>query len=451
MTEISESTNIMELFEAFLSESAANEEEMTCHFMYDALSPITKETAASQSKMMKVLRLMAGVTQTRPNIDVLQDDIIGNWLVITPDQQKGIMEAIGLTWAEHTTVSGRHRSMNESEAAFDESPRYKNVAGLKDQFVFAAPLISLASELEKAGKHTDAMRVYYFAFLKPYASKISQQFPLKLTGVGEDRMRYTMAHLGDRFDLKKMGSVEAALMDKAVESFENYRPQMTSHKTTDNEMWIIFSSGIYSRAWSMILSIQNAWMQNKDNYIKYANAQIYKDDETDEEEVAENNTSISAIRTQTLQKVMSKLTRQPIDAECISLACKSCFRGSTSAIYTVSMKTFLDNAMSGRYKDICRLLDYMLTAWFSSKDRQGRYHKADGIRSESFVVEMKRPFTSPNTHDDVMIEIRNLIKDLMNDCSDKFNGGTASLNATYLREYQNAAYVYFCYYIMSSM
>lgn len=422
-----------------LNEAVKTAQTDETYIMYDNLAPILSEVARNNAKMHKLEVEITNIYTS--NMNVLLSNLIGEKILINESQINRIFACMDLT-------------EQKVESIYKQSPRFKQVAGLKDQFLFAAPLIVLASELLKIKKKQEAEFIFAFAYLRPYASRVARYFPYGLSN--PDRMSRTIEHMENRFFIKKYETIQQTLIQISLTALENYSVahDWIGNRISDDKLFNdIFSSGIFARVGSIVSKVRSEFDKNEGKYLQYQRTVIASDEDTGEEYGLDYDQGISATRTNLINKVINRYTIEPLNREFVALAVKRAFPGSgaTSKQNIETITTFLEKAKDVKFKQMCEIIRCMISIRLSSRNpKTNRNYTVDEIRTLNYFVVMQKALTASNTHDTNILTMKDLINEVLMDCCEKYEYATVKENNTTKNIIKNAAFFYMCLFIQRS-
>ena len=418
-----------------LFEALNNDNDLT-YVMDDNLSPILANVAHNNTKIRKLELEITNVYTA--NMNVLLSNLIGERVLISDQQIKKIYECMDLT-------------EEKVRSFYDQSPRFKQVMGLKDQFLFAAPLILLTSELLKLKKQKEAEFIFAFAYLRPYASKVSKVFPHGLSN--PDRMAWTIEHMENRYFIKKYETIQNTLFQLAITALENYsvNHKRIGYRVSDDKLFNdIFSSGIFARVASIISKVRSEFDKNEGKYLQFQKTALVADEETGEEYGLEYDKGISAIKNNLINKAINRYTIEPLNTNIAQLAVKRAFPGSgaTSRQNLETVLNFLEKAKNLKYKQVCEMMKCMISYWLGSVNpKTKKNYTVLEMNTLNYFSIMQKALTMPNTHDPNILELKDLLNEILTECCEKYAYATVKENNTTKNILKNAVYFYFCVFL----
>ena len=193
-------------------------------------------------------------------------------------------------------------------------------------------------------------------------------------------MLYTVEKsLSERYDIKKYGTVIAALQKRAASSYDNYIKDMKpNEKYTDKKLYITYTSGIAGSVNSFIGGIVEVYRKNEGKSLSFedaASGSLDKDADELEYEDADIQ-SDTAIKKSIVNKTLLKITKDPINKKLALIACQSGFNGSSSNlnILMTTIEQIIDNMFDKLEPFFTALISSFL---FHDKPNGGKYTMED--------------------------------------------------------------------------
>jgi len=394
-----------------------------------------KVKAAVSRKMMFLRPLMQEFTIfSDKNADILQTNIVGKQLLFNSDMQDKIFKIFALT-------------KKEIDTAIKVSPYFEKFGNfqLKDQLIFAIPLLLAAGEFYKMGKKKESEFLYMSAFYKPYASVVFRHFKY---GVNEDQMMYTIEHLTERFDIKKQGSILGVLEKMARSSYDNYINDLAAPVVSDKVIHVIYTAGIQSRISSFMKSIYNEYKKNKGKYLPFESGTFEGIDDSEGETFDRDIKSDTAVKNQMVKKSVSALLKNPIDESLIDIAAKYSFIDKTksygtykySGLYTDILKNTVNEIVDNKYKELHIFIESILSSFIYNKNSlTGVKYTAKDLRSPVFLTASLKIFKSPNTRDKNMLKVKSMLTKFLESYSVEY----LNFGKTQKAKLKNAVFFYF--------
>ena len=419
----------------FLNEAVEKERYFV---MYDCLIEKVKQVADNNAKLKELEKIIAKIIAKNQN--VLLSNHVGERILINDMEIKDVFDIFDLTEREVRNY-------------FDQSPRYKGAIGLINQFLFICPLILLTGELLNVGKKEFAENIYLFTYIRPYASAVFRFFPYGLSN--PDQMEWTINNMDNKFYIKKYERIFDTITQMSLESLSNYhdKNKWIGSRISDDQLWDIYVSGILTRVNSMVKKIRNEFSKNSNKYLQYQHDIIVKDDEGDDVAI-ESGKNISAQKQNSLKLAVNMFTIDPVDDNLINIAVKKEFAhyGGTNRFNLDTLKSAIEKSKDIKYKEVCELISFMLSMWFSTKNPEtNRSTTMSEIGSVTFLVSMRRIFTSPNTHDTNLLAAKDLLNDILSACSERYMVESQKEYKTILNAIKTAYYFYICLLIQKAI
>lgn len=375
--------------------SLSLEEINAMTILYEEIYPVIEKSLDKSGSFEKILAWYKKINTK--NVNVLSDNIIGHHLLMNQKDQDDLLDILGFTTKQLISI-------------FKTVPRLSKVAGLQDQFCFICPLLLACSYYLKKKQEKKAKLLYLICFYKPYASKVSLYFPYD---VNEDRMRYLIEfELNDRYDIRKYGSVLAVLEKNAEISMNNYTNQLIN-KPTDNELYIIFSSGIYSRVNSFLKLIFQKYLACKDKYLSFEAATYDGTGDSEGKKLAREAESQSTIKNNIYRAAMNKLNITPIETKLIHLACVK-YLGSGSQNMMDKFHSVLAQILDQTPESIPVLFDAMLSSFvFSVNPKTGEKYNASDLKTPVFLSSIMNIYKYSNVKDINILTVKKVIIEML--------------------------------------
>lgn len=362
------------------------------------------------------------------NSDVLQTSIIGKQLILNKQSEDNIMNAIGV-------------DRKELAKLFKESQYFKQFGQLqlKDQIIFAIPIIMLAKELYKKGKLAESQFLYSTVFYKPYATIVFKYFGKKGFEVNEDQMRYTIENLTQRYDIKKEGTLYAVLMKKAETSFQHYIVESKSDVLTDKELHNIFSVGIYSNLNNFVKQIFGEYLKNKGKRLYFEDPTFEGTGDSEGETFERDIKSDAAIKDQLVKKAVMTLTKKLPDENLLDIAAKYGFVGTGakygeykySGRYNDILRNVVSEMVEKKYKELPLLIESMIGSFlFEINPNSGEKYTAKDLQTAVFINASAQTFRrSPNSKNQNTLRVRDMMKNILETVSTDYLSWGPTLKA----------------------
>lgn len=352
--------------------------------IYDKYSPRLAALAKKPGTFVMIKSAFTKVLEK--NRETLQTNIIGKPFIIMQKDEDGFLDALGVKRSE------MEQDIKTSPyfQKFDEAGHLSLLA----QYAFAFPLILMAYEYKKLGK-TDYARICYMTtFFKPYASRIS--FLYGKYPVNADQMLYTIEHMTEKSDLKRLGTLFEVISKKSDASFENYFGNISpKSKITDCDLGKIYSSGVATRINNFLLDISTKYRMNKGKYLAFENNSAAFDDEESGTDIVDNDiASDAAIRTSIVNKAINSATMSPVDLKLVRSICKLCFASDSQYYQTLVSDTVFKDAdhLSDKLQEFftCMINSFLFT---DNPHTGGKYSMAD-FKTVTFPAVMNKKSTT---------------------------------------------------------
>jgi hypothetical protein len=387
--------------------------------VFDHLKPVIEEAASRKSLVVRPVMAEIQAIADK-NANVLQTNIIGKQMLFSEEPKNRIMAALGVDQKKLSEAFGRSEYFKQ----FGELK-------LKEQMLFAIPMIMMARQFHIDGKEQEAKFFYLSAFYKPYATVIFKYFGKY--EVNEDQMRYTVENLSERYDIKKEGTVFAVLVKMAASSYANYiEPMRKSGRLTDKELHGIFASGIYSRINNAIQGIFGEYDKNKGKYLPFEESTFEGREDSEGETFERDIESDAAVKDSMVKRAVSSIIKKPIDESLLDVSAKFGFvatgakAGSYkySGAYTDILRNTVLEVVERKHREIPVLFESIIGAFlFENNPETGKKFTAKDLRTAIFISFSQRMFAkSPNTKNQDILRVRDMIEEFLMECSKKYVG-----------------------------
>jgi hypothetical protein len=393
--------------------------------IYEYLSPILDEAAKRSSILLNPIRKEMAFFADK-NSNVLQTSIIGKQLLFNRQMENNILEAIGI-------------DREELLEKFKQSSYFKQFGQLqlRDQLLFAIPLIILSKKFLDKGKLQESQFFYVSAFYKPYATVVFKYFGKY--EVNEDQMRYTVENLSERYDIKKQGSLIGVINKMAESSYENYITSAPS-EFTDKDLHVIFQSGIYSRLNNFVQPIFGEYQNNKGKRLYFEDPTFEGTGDSEGEEFDKDIQSDSAIKDNLVKKAVMEMTKKQPDERLLEIAAKFGFVGTGatvgqyrfSGMYTNVLRSTISEMVDKYYKDLSVLIESIVGSFlFEMNPVTGEKYSARDLKTAVFASNVTKIFAkSPNAKNENVLRVRNMMNDILENVSTEYiNWGNTKKSA----------------------
>jgi hypothetical protein len=396
-----------------MKETYTKDELESLSLIYDAVYPDIQSAVKRGSILFNPIKKELSVFADK-NANVLQTNIVGRQLLFNKQTEDKILQAIGINTKELLKV-------------FKESEYFRQFGQLqlKDQLLFAIPLIMLSKELYVKGKVAESQFIYMSAFYKPYATVVFKYFGKY--DVNENQMRYTVENLSERYDIKKQGTLYGVIGKMAESSYENYIVNSSTETLTDKELHVIFTSGIYSRLNSFIQTLFGEYQKNKGKVLYFEDPTFEGSGDSEGETFERDIQSDAAVKDQLTKKATMILAKKLPDDKLLDMAAKFGFVGtgatygqySYSGRYTDILKNTILEAVEKYYKELPLLIESIIGSFlFEINPNTKQKYTAKDIKSATFISASTSTFRrSPNTKNENTLRVRNMINDILENVS----------------------------------
>lgn len=405
--------------------------------IYDKYSPkliaLAKKPSTFQMLKSEFTRLL------EKNNSALQTNILGRQLVITQKDEDRFLDILELDRADMT------QSIKTSPyfVKFDEAGHLS----LLNQYVFAFPFIIMSYEYKKLGKKDYARICYMLTFFKPYASRISLLFGKY--PVNEDQMLYTVEHMTEKSDLKKLGTLFEVIAKKSDASFENYFGDISpKYRLTDCELGKIYSSGVATRINNFLLDISTKYRMNSGKYMAFENNSNAFEDDEGSDIVDRDIDSDAAMRVNIVNKAINAATIAPIDLKLIRSISKLVFM-SDSQYYQTLMSDTVVRVAEHMSKNLQEFFTCMINSFlFTSNPHTGGKYTMEDFKTVTFPAVMnKKVYNNPNTSDKNILRVKVLLDQMLEYC-DEYDAKMPT--KTKNRNIRNAIFLYWVWFLQKA-
>jgi hypothetical protein len=396
-----------------MKKTYTKEELESMTVVYDYLHPTIENVAKRPNMTLKPI-----ISEIQDFADknhaVLQTNIIGTQVLFNKKTEDNILDAIGVDQKEFKVVLS-------NAPYFDQFGNFK----LKEQLLFAIPLLMLSIELNRNGKRDMALFLYNAAFYKPYATIVYKYFGKY--PVNPDQMLYTIENLTGRYDIKKYGTLQAVIEKKAEGYFQSYIESFESGKITDYELHQTLFNSIYSGLNKFVQEIMAAYQNNKGKYLPFQSIEdIEGTEDYSDKEVASMEIKSDAGRKNTIyRKTIDRLNKAPVDIKLLEIAVKFSFSdyGSKrmSDNHTDSLKAIITNLVKNKAEKVSELVESILSSFLSEKDNKGVNNSVVNINNVSFLQQsIHNIVIVSNTVNKATLKVKSLLEDILNSFSEEY-------------------------------
>lgn len=408
-------------------------------YLNDEIRPMVIDAISKKSMFFNPIK--RDVTKfVDKNKDILQTNIIGKQLILNKKTEESILSAFKIKEKDVKDI-------------IKKSEYFKKFSNLKltDQLVFAIPLLLASGEFYKMKKMNESKFFYLLAFYKPYASVIFKyfgKFP-----VNEDRMLYTVENLSERFDIKRQGSVQEFLEKKAESSYDNYIETLIKDVITDADLHQIFASGIQSRLNNSVQDIFREYQKNEGKYMPFEQSTYEGEGDSEGELLDRDIKSDSAAKTAILRRIMSDITRNPVDEKLLNFSTRIGFSRKVSeevdvtkiSLYKYSgaqfdmMKVAINEIMDRETRQMPEFFEGIISSFLTNINptTKKKFTTAD-LKSPVFVSNAVKIFKSPNTRDKNLLKVRKMLKEFLR----KHSASYVNRGMTVQRNMEKSFFIY---------
>jgi hypothetical protein len=415
-----------EMEDSKMRTSKSKEELHSDSLIYDYLEPILESAIKRSSILLNPIRKEMSFFADK-NANVLQTNIIGKQLLVNKQMESNILEAIGV-------------EKGELLEKFKQSDYFKQFGQLqlRDQLLFAIPLIILSKKFYEREKMNESKFFYASAFYKPYATVVFKYFGKY--EVNEDQMRYTIENLSERYDIKKQGTLIGVISKMAESSYENYIIGMTKSSLTDKDLHIIFQSGIYSRLNNFVQPIFGEYQNNKGKRLYFEDPTFEGTGDSEGEEFDKDIQSDSSIKDNLIKKAVMEITKKQPDEKLLEIAAKFGFVGTGatmgqykfSGMYTNVLRSTISEMIEKYYKKLPLLIEGIIGSFlFEINPATGEKYSARDLKTAVFASNVTKIFAkSPNAKNENVLKVREMMNDILENVSNEYiNWGSTKKSA----------------------
>jgi hypothetical protein len=404
--------------------------------IYDSLVDPIKATVDKPSLFRKLTEDIRNINDY--NGFALLTNIVGKQAYINDAAQSTILSDLGLT-------------LDQVKDAYDSSEYYqvKSAKKMERQLLFGLPLVILCGCLAKERRDADAISVYQFAMLKPYASLCSQSFQ---KGVNEDMMLATIEDpaMSMRFDIKKLGSVQKVFENKASIRYENYKETLRG-PMTDKQLDDIFCSGIYTSTAVFVWAVAKKYYANVSNAKKNRFLSYERDykDETDSDgktsTVERDINSDSAVIASYVHSSLMQYSTSPINERFITLSARYGFSSGTDRHNENIVRTAISDVDDKRSDLIRPMFECLLGAFLHSiSPATHEKYVPDDISTPMFLMQCNSIITGKQGSKDTnVLEVKRMLDDMV-------AAGSMRYASTVSGQIKKALLMYYTLFVMNS-
>lgn len=401
---------------------------------YDTFYPQIKAKCKEPRTWQKLLRITKEFMTK--NERALATNIVGRRVLVNKKMEDDIFDALDL-------------DKKEVKKVMLETKFFKETFGrellLTDQLCLAFPLILTALEYHRLGKKEESDLCYLLTHFKPYASRESLFFKYP---VNEGQMLYTIEKsLSERFDIKKYGTILNTLRKRAQSSYANYIEKTgKDEKYTDKKLYVTYTSGIAGSVNSFIGGIVEEYRKNEGKSLSFESAikgVLDKDADATEYEDSDIQSDV-AIRTSIVNKVILKLTKDPVNKTLAVAASKSAF---SSASYADILISTINEIVDNMFDDLQPFFTALISSFlFTTNKNTGEKYSTTDLKTPVFLqvgVDILAGKKS-NVTDVNLLKCRDIMKKMCENYCEKYQ---FIWGDTYKRQFRIALASYWIYFI----
>lgn len=341
-------------------------------------------------------------------------------------------------------------------------PRYADVNYMIDQFMCASILILLTGAYTSIKNENMAMFVYLFTYLKPYASSVTQIFPIEPNAETIETMMNYDPDFDNKFTLKKVGSLIGCLKSLSEGSYngnfkDRKRKDVMAGRITDNDLWVTFQSNIWTAIRQFLKPIYREHDKVKNNPTRYT-TDIEVTDSDDEKTLLDTSNGETDAKRRLLFKINKVFSMSPVNEEYAKIAINKSgiyvnnagLHDDTSNVPLRNLKTFIQVSLDNDHEKCSALFNYLVTAFLNTiNPSTNKKYTINDIHTANFPAKVYSIiYDTRNTVDPNKIEAKNIVKDLFSHNMEQFNGWPK--DGTYQKQYTKAFVVYCSIFIQKN-
>jgi hypothetical protein len=258
---------------------------------------------------------------------------------------------------------------------------------------------------EKAGMKKEVRILYTYLCLRIYASRYPTFLPY---GAKREVMDYTLAHLSNKFDLKRIGNFLGAMEKLAENNHVKYIKYITAN--TDYEL-TLYIQRLYTRVNGFLKNLYNEYKTNYTNK-NYMNSQSENETrgEGDGEHVVTRETDNSKI-TGAANKYLTKFMTSGLDHRMIMVAAKS------SDISRVTLTGILEKIRQYDADSLVSIVSDLL-ALYIEESKENSFTR---LKSKTWLPFVLAQFSKTNTENTHIKNIKSELDVLLEKYCSKFS------------------------------
>lgn len=405
------------------------------------MEPYAKAFIKNPANIKKLERILGEFAEKNANV-LIKDNIVGRQLLFNQKTQDDITTLINL-------------DMKAFELFLKGGARYYQWLGgnlaRNKALLFALPLMFISREYAIAKKDAQARFVWQTTLFRPYASMVSKFFP---HGINEDRMMYTIETISDKYLFRKFRNIMEVITHRANSSFDLYMDKLIK-EPTDKLFYDAYVSGIESGLSNPMKNLARVYYDNENKFLSYENNTFEGTGDSEGETFDSDIRSDSAIRDSAVKRVMSRISKYPVDEKFLEFAVIKGFTPDKINVETLDVpknrryyntygavvREAINNIINNRLQDLPIFFESLIASYMFEKDEQtGARHSAADLRSVKFVYAAVRILTkSPNTRNKNMRVVRDMMQEFLDENSDYYK----SVGETSKGNFKKAMYYYF--------
>lgn len=356
------------------------EKEQSFYFNDNIQPIINKNLDKNKNQLLNYIR-----TYIDKNSDVLYHNAPSRRLYFTDNDKNVIFKVIGL-------------EKKEIAKAIKENPYVDASWKVLTQPYFWGLLMSARYFLVN-NKEKEMQQVLMYLTLSFYSSIQYKNFPKFLPN--DNIMTYTINNLSNKFDIKKFGTVFELLYNTMMVNHNTYK---NDFKVGDDLALKNYLMTLRTRINSKIQNITREYEKNR----KSGNYFNSDEEDQDPENFRELDNASFEIR-----KLSDKITRvivsSSVDDKILRISAES------NKINKMILKTALQNIIRNKTKDVDKLVILILQMYIIGTDNEPKT-----IKSTKYIAECINAYSKSNTNDQVIIDMKKLLDEWLNDSSDMY-------------------------------
>lgn len=265
----------------------------------------------------------------------------------------------------------------------------------------------------------------WYIIVSMYPSIHSKYFKY---GVNEACMAYTINNLSDKYKIKQLKSLWAAMTDMIHTAYQLHEKNIIEG---EDIAYVKYIQDVHTRLNSLIRNIANEYYANHDNR-KYLETEFESFDEDNYHEADSNSYEIDRIA----NNVVNQLVIHGPDMKLVELSAKS------ANVSVNQLRTYTLTLINGKHrKDIWDITEALLFLYLFNDD--GESHSVAQIRTNDFMLYCLKVYKRSNTTNKNVIKIKAILDRWIDEVGvkDETNRAPTIMN------YKKALYTFFVFSI----